>query len=218
MSLHSDPWVPHGCSSNIFQLSTVSFLSFEHVPSAIPFPSSANGSENIAVIRGGKRTRRNALIDGKSASQIDSYTTYVDNTSNTVANVTSRPLPQSATPESSAACKSPPRITILTNPESTRTRSLPPVETHLSPICEAPTPRITILTNPARTRSLPSIQNTPLPSSRQAPSPHRITILTNPARKRPSATTENSQKPQNVSAADPAPKRVPSPISILKAL
>jgi hypothetical protein len=58
-----------------------------------------------------------------------------------------------------------------------------------------------------------------LPSIREAPSPPRITILTNPARKRPSSSTENSQNAQNVSAAaTPAPKRVPTPVSILKAL
>src|SRR6267142_2367463 len=155
--------------------------------------------------------------------KIDSYTTNcADDPPNTVTKVINRPLPQSVTPKSSSAYKSPLRITILTNPERTRTRSLPPPkETHPSPICQAPPPpRITILTNPARTRSLPSVQNTPLPSAREAPpSPPRITILTNPARKRPSPPTEkNSQNAQNVSAATPAPKRVPTPISILKAL
>ena len=38
--------------------------------SGVPFPSSASGAENITVGRGGKRTRRNALMDGQSASQI----------------------------------------------------------------------------------------------------------------------------------------------------
>ena len=38
--------------------------------SGVPFPSSAGGVENIAVGRGAKRTRRNALMDGQSASQI----------------------------------------------------------------------------------------------------------------------------------------------------
>src|SRR6266850_845150 len=154
--------------------------------------------------------------------KIDSYTTNcADDPPNTVTRVINRPLPQSVTPKSSSACKSPPRVTILTNPERIRTRSLPPPkETHPSPICLAPPPpRITILTNPARTRSLPSVQNTPLPSAREAPSPPRITILTNPARKRPSSSTEeNSQNAPDVSAVTPAPKRVPTPISILKAL
>jgi hypothetical protein len=182
---------------------------------SIPFPSSANGKENITFSRGAKRTRRNALIDGQSASQIDSYITDYADAFNTATNGTSKPLLQHVTPASASVCKSPPRITILTNPARNRTRSLPPVqETHPSRTRQAPPTRITILTNPARTRSLPTVAEKPSPT----PSPPRITILTNPARKRSPSSTENSQDAQKAStAAPPAPKRAPTPISILKA-
>ena len=38
--------------------------------SGVPFPPSTIGAENIAVRRGDKRTRRNALMDGQSTPQI----------------------------------------------------------------------------------------------------------------------------------------------------
>ena len=153
---------------------------------SIPFPSSANGKENITFSRGAKRPRRNALIDGQSASQIDSCITDYADAFNTATNGTSKPLLQHVTPASASVCKSPPRITILTNP--------------------------------ARTRSLPTVAEKPSPSVSRTPSPPRITILTNPARKRSPPCTENSQNTQKPSAeAPPAPKRAPTPISILKA-
>jgi len=57
------PIFPSSLSS---QLSASCLLNM--ISAGITFPSSAGGTENIAAIRGGKRTRRNALMNGKSAS------------------------------------------------------------------------------------------------------------------------------------------------------
>ena len=203
----------------------------------VPFPSSCD-EEDILITRGEKRIRRNALIDGQSASCSTAtlkiwLMTRLDSAA---TNSSRRPLLQRVILP--AVPQAPPHIgiTILTNPARTRTRSVPPApiheeETHPSTISRSsPSPApphktYTILSNPARTRSLPPIQDAPL-SSRpvsQSRSPPRITILTNPAREKQRTTQPRSSQnilgSRNISAAAPAPAGVSitSPLSILKA-
>ena len=195
------------------------------------FPSSSD-KEDILIARGEKRTRRNALIDGQSAScSTATLKTWLMTRSNAAAtNSSRRPLLQRAILP--AVPQAPPRIgiTILTNPARTQTLSVPPIHNHPSTICQSsPSPApphktYTILSNPARTRSLPPIQDAL--SSRpvsQLRSPPRITILTNPAREKHRTTqpcpSQNTLSNRKVSATAPAPMDVPitMSISILKA-
>jgi hypothetical protein len=144
-----------------------------------------------------------------------------------------RPLLQRgfSSSSSSPACQSPRQvgIAILTDPARNQTRSVPYEEETYSSTAwrsSSPAPPHTyiLLSNPARTRSSPSIQNSYSPSpsvhqSRSSLSP-RIIILSNPAREKQCAMprSEVIQSKQRVSAAVPAPMRVPTttPISILK--
>jgi hypothetical protein len=129
----------------------------------IPFPSSASGKENVTVSRGGKRTRHNALMDGKSHRQNQQLRSdYADDAFNTVTGFASTPA----------------RI---------KTQSLPVIQEAYPPsLLQAPAPRITILANPAKSPSLPKISENGLRSASilQPPFPPRITILANPARTR----------------------------------
>jgi hypothetical protein len=121
-------------------------------------------------------------------------------------------------------------ITILTNTARNQTRSVSYEEETYSPTAwqsSSPASPHTyiILSNPARTRPSPSIQNTHSSSpsirqSRSSSSP-RIIILSDLAREKQCAMPRSKivQSKQRVSAAVPAPMRVPTtaPISILKA-
>lgn len=175
------------------------------LPAFVPFPSSGD-TENIIATRGGKRTRRNALIGGQSASKIDGYTSdSADGSFNAGTNGPSGP----------SECQSPPRITILTNPARTRARLQSRTQDSHSPSACQSSPRSTIFSPPVRTRPLPSIQAT-LSSSVHRPAP-RFTILTNPARAPPSPSTQNTQNSQDASVAALNPKPALPLKSILKA-
>jgi hypothetical protein len=128
------------------------------------------------------------------------------------------------------------RITILTNPTKTRTRSVAPIreeETHLSAAWDRPPlsplfpEKYTILSlSPAdsETHSIASIQNTDSssPSIRHSHSPPRIVILVDPAREIQCAeqhgSPESTQSRQNLSAATLTAMPVPTtrPVSILQ--
>jgi hypothetical protein len=196
--------------SNVYQHH---FCLMVMLPTGVPFPSSCD-NEEIPIIRREKRTRRNALIGGQSApATLQARLTTLQNTA--AANGSKRPLLQRGI-----------------------SSSTPPIheeKTHSPTVCQsallspAPPRAYTILSNSARTRPLPSIQYV-LSSSSSAPQSHLpppasqcITILTNPAREKQGTTqprsAQSTQSNQNVSAAAPAPMRVPAtaPVSILKA-
>jgi hypothetical protein len=152
-------------------------------PTCIPFPSSGD-EENVPVARGEKRTRRNALIDGQSASHP---------TATPRARLMSRPNPTGTISSRRLlqAISSGQSITILTNPARTRTLSVPPTIHEEA----TPSPSSTIYRpaspTPASPRNL-------VPSVRQSRSPPQITILSDLEREKREAHPRSAPNPKSI--------------------
>ena len=175
----------------------------------IPFPSSGD-KENIPVTRSEKRARRNALVDGQSASH--STTTLrawlMSQPYATGTKTSKRPLVQ-------RVISLGPSITILTNPARTQAQSVLPTiheevtRSPLSPLYLPPSPSPKSISLNAAGERAPvsaSVQSV----HRSSPSPLRVTILSNPEKEKrkvyplgPKSILINPARPRSPSVNQP---------------
>ncbi|KAN0120835.1 hypothetical protein V8E52_004104 [Russula decolorans] len=150
-------------------------------PTCFPFPSSGD-DENVPVSRSEKRTRRNALVDGQSASHPTATlrARLMTRPHTTGMKSSSRPLLHAISRGQS--------ITILTNPARAQARSvLPTIHEEVTP---SPLSTIYRPSSPSPVSSRASV--------RQSRSPPQITILSDLEREKREAHPRSIPNPKSI--------------------
>jgi hypothetical protein len=157
-------------------------------PTCVPFPSSGD-KENVPVTHSEKRTGRNALVDGQSASHPTATlrARLMSRPNTTRTKSYRRPLLHTISRGQSIM------ITVLTNSARTRALSVPPT------IHEevTPSPLSTIYRPSSPTPMSPSAYNF-LPSVRQSRSPPQITILSDLKREKREVHPRSTLNPKSM--------------------